>query len=117
MILIIASLLVLVCSALPVNNGSPPVLYDQEEYTSSLTPRDTEYFTLRIMPLGASITQGYLSSDNNGYRKLLREQLRYSGWPVNMVGSLADGTMLDNVCIPSSKSAYLALKRERNTHI
>ena len=54
------------------------------------------------MPLGASITQGYLSSDNNGYRKVLREQLRYSGWPVNMVGSLEDGTMLDNVCISSS---------------
>ena len=75
-------------------------------YDSSLAPRDAEYFTLRVMPLGASITQGYLSSDNNGYRKVLREQLRYSGWPVNMVGSLADGTMLDNVSTSSSIYAY-----------
>ncbi|GAM34923.1 hypothetical protein TCE0_015r02825 [Talaromyces pinophilus] len=88
MILIIASLFSLVCSALPVYGGGV--------YDSSLAPRDAEYFTLRVMPLGASITQGYLSSDNNGYRKVLREQLRYSGWPVNTVGSLADGTMLDN---------------------
>lgn len=98
MILIIANLFSLVCSALPVNKVPPSVLYGGE-YDSSLEPRDAEYFTLRVMPLGASITQGYLSSDNNGYRKVLREQLRYSGWPVNMVGSLADGTMLDNVCI------------------
>jgi hypothetical protein len=98
MILIAASLCLLVCSAFPVNKDSPPLFTREREDGSSLVPRDTEYLTLRVMPLGASITQGYLSSDNNGYRKVLREQLRYSGWPVNMVGSLADGTMLDNVC-------------------
>jgi hypothetical protein len=102
LLLIITGFFSLVCSALPVNEALPSVLDNQEEYASSLALRDTEYFTLRIMPLGASITQGYLSSDNNGYRKVLREQLRYSGWPVNMVGSLEDGTMLDNVCISSS---------------
>lgn len=99
MILIIANLFSLLCSALPVNKASPSAVYGGGQYDSSLAPRDAEYFTLRVMPLGASITQGYLSSDNNGYRKVLREQLRYNGWPVNMVGSLADGTMLDNVCI------------------
>jgi hypothetical protein len=59
--------------------------------------RDTKPFYLRVMPLGASITAGYLSSDNNGYRKWLREELRYQGWPVNMVGSLQIGTMRDRV--------------------
>jgi hypothetical protein len=49
------------------------------------------------MPLGASITVGYQSSDGNGYRKPLREQLRYAGWEVDMVGSLTNGTMKDNV--------------------
>lgn len=48
---------------------------------------------LRILPLGASITRGVPSSDNNGYRKALREQLRFEGWEVNMVGSKQDGTI------------------------
>jgi hypothetical protein len=116
MILILANLFLLVCSALPVNEASLSVFYGGKEYDSSLARRDTEYFTLRVMPLGASITQGYLSSDNNGYRKVLREQLRYSGWPVNMVGSLEDGTMLDNVCISSSIYAYFCFAK-RNTDV
>ncbi|KAF5604267.1 acetylxylan esterase [Fusarium subglutinans] len=52
-------------------------------------------FYLRVMPLGASITQGYLSTDNNGYRKWLRSQLLYRGWKVNMVGSKQNGNMKD----------------------
>ncbi|KAL4902699.1 SGNH hydrolase-type esterase domain-containing protein [Aspergillus multicolor] len=56
----------------------------------------TKPFLLRVMPLGASITVGYRSSDGNGYRKALREQLRYAGWEVDMVGGLANGTMKDN---------------------
>ncbi|KAI1261901.1 carbohydrate esterase family 3 protein [Xylariaceae sp. FL1019] len=58
--------------------------------------RDAKDFYLRVMPLGASITQGQASSDQNGYRKHLRDQLRYKGWKVNMVGSLQDGTMADS---------------------
>ncbi|KAL4863522.1 hypothetical protein BDV12DRAFT_206408 [Aspergillus spectabilis] len=63
-----------------------------------LQPRSnsSKPFLLRIMPLGASITVGYRSSDGNGYRKWLREQLRYGGWDVDMVGGLANGTMKDN---------------------
>ncbi|KAI1149546.1 hypothetical protein F4825DRAFT_49431 [Nemania diffusa] len=53
-------------------------------------------FYLRVMPLGASITEGVESSDGNGYRKWLRQQLRFHGWKVNMVGSKNDGTMADN---------------------
>ncbi|KAL4918732.1 SGNH hydrolase-type esterase domain-containing protein [Aspergillus aurantiobrunneus] len=62
----------------------------------SLPPRATKPFLLRVMPLGASITVGYRSSDGNGYRKFLREQLRYAGWDVDMVGGMANGTMKDN---------------------
>ncbi|KAL4787093.1 SGNH hydrolase-type esterase domain-containing protein [Aspergillus varians] len=59
-------------------------------------PRATKSFMLRVLPLGASITVGYKSTDGNGYRKPLREQLRYAGWEVDMVGRLANGTMKDN---------------------
>ena len=42
------------------------------------------------------VNGGSTSSDDNGFRKYLRDQLRYAGWPVNMVGSLKTGTMKDN---------------------
>jgi hypothetical protein len=73
--------------------------YEEEE--EWVERRDTKPFYLRVMPLGASVTQGHQSSDNNGYRKWLREELRYQGWPVNMVGSLQDGTMKDRVRVPA----------------
>ncbi|KAL4997574.1 SGNH hydrolase-type esterase domain-containing protein [Aspergillus recurvatus] len=69
---------------------------DDHEHGHDHQPRATKPFLLRVMPLGASITVGYKSSDENGYRKYLREQLRYAGWEVDMVGSLANGTMKDN---------------------
>lgn len=53
---------------------------------------------LRIEPLGASITYGIASSDGNGYRKTLRERLRWDGNKVNMVGGHPNGTMKDNDC-------------------
>ena len=49
------------------------------------------------MPLGASITQDQGSTDETGYRKFLRQQLRWKGWKVNMVGSKRNGAMADNV--------------------
>jgi hypothetical protein len=63
--------------------------------------RAAKDFFLRVMPLGASITEGVGSekSGHNGYRKLLRSQLRWKGWNVNMVGSKQDGTMADKVSI------------------
>ncbi|EFX06710.1 lipase, gdsl [Grosmannia clavigera kw1407] len=51
---------------------------------------------LRVMPLGASITFGYLSSDGNGYRQTLRRALTHRGNAINMVGSRQNGTMDDN---------------------
>ncbi|KAK2765017.1 hypothetical protein FQN54_008716 [Arachnomyces sp. PD_36] len=55
-----------------------------------------EDFYLRILPLGASITWGLKSETNNGYRKPLRDQLRWVGWNVNMVGSKHNGEMNDD---------------------
>ncbi|AEO70515.1 carbohydrate esterase family 3 protein [Thermothielavioides terrestris NRRL 8126] len=66
-----------------------------EDTSSALPRRAAKDFYLRVMPLGASITQGVHSSDNNGYRKWIREQLRWQGWKVNMVGSVQTGTMKD----------------------
>jgi hypothetical protein len=59
--------------------------------------RAVKDFYLRIMPLGASITEGVKSSDGNGYRKPLVENLTKLKWKVNMVGSKKVGTMQDNV--------------------
>ncbi|KAH8887189.1 hypothetical protein GQ53DRAFT_874237 [Thozetella sp. PMI_491] len=57
--------------------------------------RAAQGFYLRVMPLGASITEGVQSTDGNGYRKWLRSQLRWKGWNVNMVGSKQNGDMAD----------------------
>ena len=52
--------------------------------------------TLRILPLGASIVYGLTSTDGNGFRYALRNQLVYNSNPVNMIGSVQSGTMADN---------------------
>lgn len=49
---------------------------------------------LRILPLGASITVGFRSSDYNGYRQHLADRL--SGSNVQYVGTIRAGTMKDN---------------------
>ena len=51
---------------------------------------------LRIFPLGDSITNGFQSSDNNGYRGPLQQDL--AGSKVLFVGSKQGGTMDDSVC-------------------
>jgi lysophospholipase L1-like esterase len=48
------------------------------------------------MPLGASITWGLASTDGNGYRNDLRQQLVSHGNPVKMAGSRQHGLMKDN---------------------
>jgi lysophospholipase L1-like esterase len=51
------------------------------------------------VPLGASITQGWdvsiVQDLQNGYRESLREELRYRGYTVNMVGSRSEGDFSD----------------------
>lgn len=74
----------------------------EDEWLHSTTKRDDAVkVLLRILPLGASITWGLLSSSGNGYRKPLRDKFRFQGWEVNMVGSKDNGTMKDNVRAPS----------------
>ncbi|KAH7163151.1 SGNH hydrolase-type esterase domain-containing protein [Dactylonectria estremocensis] len=51
---------------------------------------------LRLMPLGASITNGKGSDDGNGYRKALRDLLVADGNEVDMVGTRESGDMDDN---------------------
>ena len=73
-------------------------------------------FFLRIMPLGASITEGVVSPDRSGYRKWIRDQLRFSGWKVNMIGSKVNGSLRDRVCGPFTiyfHSFILVNKRPR----
>ncbi|PKS10949.1 hypothetical protein jhhlp_002708 [Lomentospora prolificans] len=50
----------------------------------------------RILPLGASIVWGLGSTKGNGFRKPLRDQLRFHEFKVNMVGSKVNGDMADN---------------------
>jgi GDSL-like Lipase/Acylhydrolase family/FG-GAP-like repeat len=56
--------------------------------------------SLRILPLGDSITKGSLSTDGNGYRNYLETKLRNfdsdSLTEVDMIGTLRDGSMTDN---------------------
>lgn len=51
---------------------------------------------LRMMPLGASLTAGYLSTGHNGFRQDLRNMLTSDGFSIDMVGSRKEGTMQDN---------------------
>ncbi|KAJ5928746.1 hypothetical protein N7466_007702, partial [Penicillium verhagenii] len=75
---------------------SRTIATDHHDITTTLRSRTEDPFLLRIMPLGASITNGYRSTQHNGYRDYIRQQLRYEGWEVEMVGSLRNGTMVDN---------------------
>lgn len=81
---------------------------NDDDASLDLTRRDAKEFYLRVMPLGASIVQGFRSTDGNGFRKWIRQQLRYQGWKVNMVGSKQDGNMADRV---SNTQGHLMSKR------
>ena len=50
---------------------------------------------LRLMPLGDSITEGYLSTDGNGYRGALFTTLSGQVGTLDFVGSRDAGTMVD----------------------
>ncbi len=51
---------------------------------------------LRIMPLGDSITRGFPTSPENGYRKTLFNLLQHAGYTVDFVGSAAHGDFTEN---------------------
>ncbi|KAH7327193.1 SGNH hydrolase-type esterase domain-containing protein, partial [Rhexocercosporidium sp. MPI-PUGE-AT-0058] len=75
-----------------LENGAP----HPHSTTGALQSRAKKPFDLRIAALGTSIINGYLSTDGNGFRKYLRDELRLEGWKVNMVGSVNTGSMKDN---------------------
>lgn len=52
--------------------------------------------SLRLMPLGGSVTYGVGSSNRNGYRKYLQDLLLANGYEVRMVGSRKAGSMHNN---------------------
>ncbi|KAF5495228.1 Multidomain esterase [Colletotrichum siamense] len=70
----------------------PPALHGRADFNILVGGN----VSLRIMPLGASITHGVQSSDGNGYRQDLRNALIADGNPVDMVGNNPNGTMEDN---------------------
>lgn len=86
-------------SPTPILPSEPILSVDSQKDISTFQARDSKPFLLRVLPFGASITVGYKSPDHNGYRKKLRQQLRYAGWEVDMVGTLERGTMHDNVSL------------------
>ena len=51
--------------------------------------------SLRLMPLGDSVTWGYGSTDGNGYRKVLHDLLAQQGYVVDFVGTQKSGNMAD----------------------
>ncbi|KAF7563904.1 hypothetical protein G7046_g211 [Stylonectria norvegica] len=71
-------------------------------------------FVMRILPLGASITWGTDSSDNNGYRENLRDLIMNAGATVNYVGSKQNGNIADNdvEAKPGDRIDQIALKAE-----
>ncbi|KAK7942571.1 uncharacterized protein PG986_011684 [Apiospora aurea] len=78
-----------------------PIEFFEEELarfnvSGAVARRQGQSTPLRILPLGASIVWGQGSSDQNGFRKPLRDQLRYRGWEVDMIGSRRNGRMTDN---------------------
>lgn len=80
-----------------------------EAHGISFSNRHANKVTVKILPLGASITWGQLSSTGNGYRQPLREKLIKDGWNVDMVGSKHNGKMEDNVSIAQEMTVW-------NTH-
>ena len=82
---------------------APQIVFGDDKPNNLLNPNLTERVvnsralpTLRILPLGASITWGAGSDDGNGYRYGLRGALVKDGYTVNMIGSVNHGTMADN---------------------
>ncbi|KAG4033696.1 hypothetical protein MFRU_004g02000 [Monilinia fructicola] len=73
-----------------------PTTYNSTACNATASNATISGKTLRIQPLGNSITYGYLSSDGNGYRLGLLDLLTSAGNKVQYVGSVKAGNMSDN---------------------
>lgn len=58
-------------------------------------PAPAQGATIRLMPIGDSITSGFRSSTNNGYRGPLYSALLAQGNQIDFAGSVRDGSMFD----------------------
>lgn len=90
-------------SPLPLMTGlrhthARAAITDDRPYTDLSKRGINNGIQLRVLPLGASIVKGLESTDGDGFRYGLRNQLMYTGNPVNMIGSVQAGTMADNDC-------------------
>jgi lysophospholipase L1-like esterase len=78
----------LTVAVLSFANGLP------HEVRDALAARQTK--SLRILPLGDSITWGYINGGgSNGYRERLLADLKSAGYTVDFVGTQQSGTMAD----------------------
>ncbi|QYT04935.1 Carbohydrate esterase family 3 protein [Trichoderma simmonsii] len=77
-----------------------PIAYRGDPFraycSGQLPSSNASIHTMRLMPLGGSITYGVESSDKNGYRKYLQDMLIADGNNVTMVGSRSAGSMSNN---------------------
>lgn len=71
--------------------SAAPALRSRDALKAPLTNKN-----LRILPLGDSITWGYHSTDENGYRGHLYDRLVSANNTVDMLGSQHNGDMSDN---------------------
>ncbi|MEU3466112.1 ricin-type beta-trefoil lectin domain protein [Streptomyces sp. NPDC006733] len=89
-----ASLAMTLAAALGVVAASPAAAGTVAEQRTSAVGAAAPA-TLRLLPLGDSITWGVGSPSGNSYRDFLRSQLASEGHPVDLVGSGRNGTMAD----------------------
>lgn len=92
--------LALAATAVYSQDSSTVIAVPPTNATSSAASAATSGGTLSganlvLMPLGDSITYGFGSSDGNGYRGALYDDLVGAGATVDMVGSLQSGSMSD----------------------
>jgi lysophospholipase L1-like esterase len=76
-------------------------LYNNRKYVTNFGPSNRLHnmpggVSLRLMPLGGSVTKGVGSSHSAGYRKALLEILQAQNFDVRMVGSRSTGSMPNN---------------------
>lgn len=108
----VSFLTLLTVTALPLAAASPLWAGNDSSILVRRQNFDTDEHFLRIMPLGASITEGWPAfpgeQNPNGYRKFLRDRLVAGhGFKVNMVGSRASGTLMDSVRISAPFEVHI----------
>ena len=69
---------------------------------------------LRVMPIGDSITEGFQSTTNNGYRGPLQQDIENLGQTIEFVGDRTDGSMTNpqNEGFSGQEIAYISNQAE-----